>query len=162
MRSYNTDKPSSQYNIVDGVVASLSPLLMTSPNMKCDVQVFVTNATTFTSPITGVIEEVKLAFNAETQPIFLVHVGSGGLGTDVNKHDRSETPLDHSTTYNYVSVESGIEKDSAMAWTTWDSESIEDCTNSYLDQPAIDKNLDTIAMSIPKQSENIEGDQGGT
>ncbi|PVF90823.1 hypothetical protein CPB86DRAFT_821052, partial [Serendipita vermifera] len=113
MRTYIVNKPSAKYNIVDGVVASISQSLLTSPTMECTLQTLIDNATTFTSPIVELVEEVKLAFNAESQAVYLLHVGSGGPNTDI---PGKESGLE----YHYISVDSGIEKDTTMAWTTWD------------------------------------------
>ncbi|PVF91483.1 hypothetical protein CPB86DRAFT_820452 [Serendipita vermifera] len=35
-----------------------------------------------------------------------------------------------------------------MAWTTWDLGAVKDCTNSYLDQPQVNRTVDEVAISI--------------
>ncbi|PVF95922.1 hypothetical protein CPB86DRAFT_551939 [Serendipita vermifera] len=141
MRSYIVNKPSARYNIVDGVVASISPSLLTSPTMECTLQTLIDNRTTFTSPIVELVKEVELAFKAESQAVYLLHVGSGGPGPDIPEH---ESGLE----YHYISVEPGIEKDTIMAWTTWDLGAVKDCTDSYLDQPQVSRAVGEVATSI--------------
>ncbi|PVF92443.1 hypothetical protein CPB86DRAFT_791164, partial [Serendipita vermifera] len=121
MRSYIVNKPSAKYNIVDGVVASFL--------------------------IVEFVEEIKLVFNAESQPVYLLHVG--GPSTDIPGH---EIGLE----YHYISVESGIEKDTIMAWTTWDLGAVKDCTNSYLDQPQVSRTVGEVAIFIGESVTEVD------
>ncbi|CAG8673334.1 9768_t:CDS:2 [Acaulospora colombiana] len=70
--------------------------------------------------------------------------------------DTSESHLGQAK-YHYISVESGIEKDTATAWTTWDLDAVKDCTNSYLDQPEVSRTVEEIAISIGRTSEDTIG-----